>query len=275
MSETILITGGSGLIGYPLSQRLADQFGVIGFDRQGPPHPPPNVGCVLVDLTSHESLQHGLTYVRERYGNTLASVLHLAAYYDFSGKPSRKYDDITVKGTQRLLRALQAFRVEQFVFSSTMLVHAPCEPGQRINEDWPLEPKWAYPQSKVETETLIRAERGSIPVVLLRIAGVYTDRCHSIPLAHQIQRIYERQLVSHVFPGHIAHGLTFLHFDDLIEAFVRLVHYRQQLPPKLPLLVGEPETVSYDELQNQFGLLIHDEEWDTREIPKAVAKAGA
>ncbi len=275
MSETILITGSSGLIGYPLSQRLADQFGVVGLDRQGPPHPPPNVDCVSVDLTSDESVQDGLTYVRERYGDTLASVLHLAAYYDFSGEPSRKYDEITVKGTQRLLRALQAFRVEQFIFSSTMLVHAPCEPGQRINEDWPLEPKWAYPKSKVETETLIRAERGSLPVVLLRIAGVYNDRCHSIPLAHQIQRIYERKLVSHVFPGHIAHGQSFLHLDDLIEAFVLLIKRRAQLPSELPLLVGEAETLTYDELQHQFGRLNHGEEWDTREIPKTVAKAGA
>ncbi len=207
---------------------------MIGFDRQGPPHPPPNVDCVSVDLTSDESVQRGLTYVRERYGDTLASVLHLAAYYDFSGEPRRKYDDITVKGTQRLLRALQAFHIEQFVFSSTMLVHAPCEPGQRIHEDWPLESKWAYPKSKVETETLIRAERGSIPAVLLRIAGVYTDRCHSIPLAQQIQWIYERKLVSHLFPGHIAHGQAFLHLDDLIDAFVRLVQRRRRLPAALP-----------------------------------------
>lgn len=275
MSETILITGGSGLIGYPLSQRVADQFGVIGFDRQGPPHPPPNVDCVSVDLTSDESVQYGLTYVRERYGDTLASVLHLAAYYDFSGEPSLKYDEITVKGTARLLKGLKAFQVEQFVFSSTMLVHAPCEPGQRINEDWPIEPTWAYPESKVKTEQLILAERDTMPVVLLRIAGVYTDRCHSIPLAHQIQRIYERKLVSHVFPGHIAHGQSFLHLDDLIDAFVRLVQRRTRLPAALPLLVGEGETLSYDELQHQFGRLIHGEEWATREIPKPLARAGA
>lgn len=271
MSETILITGGSGLIGSPLSQRLADQFGVVGFDRQGPP---PNVDCVSVDLTS-DVYNTGSRICANAMGDTLASVRHLAAYYDFSGEQSRKYDDITVKGTVRLLKGMRAFQVEQFIFSSTMLIHAPCQPGQRINEEWPLEPKWAYPKSKVETETLIRAERGSIPVVLLRIAGVYTDRCHSIPLAHQIQRIYERKLISHFFPGHIAHGQSFLHLDDLIEAFVRLVHHRQQLPSTLPLLVGEGETLSYDELQHQFGRLIHGEEWDTREIPKAVAKAGA
>jgi nucleoside-diphosphate-sugar epimerase len=275
MNETILITGSSGLIGYPLAKRLADKFSVVGFDRQGPPHPPPGAECVCVDLTSEESVGQALARVRKGYGERVASVIHLAAYYDFSGEPSRNYDDITVKGTARLLKGLRAFQVEQFVFSSTMLVHAPCQPGQRINEDWTIEPTWAYPESKVKTEDLILAERGATPIVLLRISGVYTDRCHSIPLAQQIQRIYERKLVSHVFPGHIAHGQAFLHLDDLVDTFVGLVHLRKELPPALPLLVGEAETLSYDELQHQFGRLIHDEEWETREIPKPLARAGA
>ena len=48
--ETILITGSSGRIGYPLAKRFAESFYIVGFDR-------------------------------------IASVIHLAAYYDFSGAP--------------------------------------------------------------------------------------------------------------------------------------------------------------------------------------------
>ena len=33
--------------------------------------------------------------------------------------------------------------------------------------------------------------------------------------------------------------------------------------------------MSYDDLQRAFGRLIHGEEWETRSIPKALAKAGA
>lgn len=271
----ILITGSSGLIGYSLSQRLADAFNVIGFDRKGPPHPPPCAECVNVDLTSDTSVEKACDSVRQRYGERIESVIHLAAYYDFSGEPSPLYDSLTVQGTRRLLRALKTFQVEQFIFSSTMLIHAPCHPGQKIDEGWPIEPTWPYPESKVKAEKVIQNVRESMPVVLLRIAGVYNDRCHSIPLAHQIKRIYERQLVSHVFPGHIAHGQSFLHLDDLVEVFVRLVQRRKQLPPVLPLLVGEEEIVNYDELQHQFGRLIHNEEWETREIPKTLAEAGA
>ena len=52
-----------------------------------------------------------------------------------------------------------------------MLVHRPAEPGQFIDEDWPIEPTWAYPASKVATEQVIRDGRGDIPAALLRIAG--------------------------------------------------------------------------------------------------------
>lgn len=139
--DTILVTGSSGRIGFPLAKRLAESFNVVGFDRRAPSHPPPSAECLYVDLTLDEKLHHGLQAIRELHGNRLASVIHLAAHYDFSGAPSPLYEEITVRGTQRLLRMLQDFEVEQFIFSSTDLVHAPSRPGQLINEDSPLEPK--------------------------------------------------------------------------------------------------------------------------------------
>jgi nucleoside-diphosphate-sugar epimerase len=275
MKGTILVTGSSGLIGAAVVNRLGDEYRVVGFDLKGPPHPPPAAECVCVDLTSDASVAAGLARLRHGYGERIDSVIHLAAYYDFSGEPSPKYDEITVRGTERLLRQLKRFDVGQFVFSSTMLVHAPCQPDQRINEDWPLEPKWDYPKSKVQTEELIRDQHGAIPFVVMRIAGVYDDLCHSIPLANHIQRIYERRLTSRVFPGDISHGQAFLHLDDLVDSFAMLVRLRSKLPAELTLLFGEPETLSYNELQREFGSLIHGEEWETREIPKPLAKAGA
>uniref|UniRef100_E6PXU7 Vitamin K epoxide reductase n=1 Tax=mine drainage metagenome TaxID=410659 RepID=E6PXU7_9ZZZZ len=273
--EVIIITGGTGFIGSALINRFADRFALVGLDRMASHSPPSAAECVCIDLTSENGVKGAFERVRYAYGDRIASVIHLAAYYDFSGEPSPKYDEVTVCGTERLLRHLQEFHVEQFAFSSTMLVHAPTEPGRRINEDWPLEPKWDYPKSKVKTEQIIREQHGQIPIVLLRIAGVYNDRCHSIPLAQQIQRIYERQLVSHVFPGDMSHGQSFLHLDDLMDAVVPMVELRKTLPPELTLLLGEPDTLSYQELQRQFGRLIHAEDWQTREIPKELAKAGA
>lgn len=277
--DVILITGSSGLIGWPLAVRLAQQYQVVGFDREGPPESPPEVDSILVDFSSLDSIRSGLESVADRYGKNIASVIHLAAYYDFSGEPSPQYEEVTVRGTERLLRLLDAregFKVDQFIFSSTTLVHAPCKRGEQINEDWPLEPKWAYPESKLITEQLVQQRKRKFPYVILRIAGVYDELCHSIPIANQIQRIYERRLTSHVFPGDTAAGQPFIHLEDLIDAFMRLVERRHELPPELVLLLGEPKTLSYEYLQNELGRLIHGEkEWPTRQIPKAIAKTGA
>jgi nucleoside-diphosphate-sugar epimerase len=216
--------------------------------------------------------------VRELHGNTLASVMHFAAYYDFSGAPSPLYEKITVGGTGRLLRLLRemGLRVEQFVFSSTMLVHAPTTPGRPITEDSPLRPTWAYPKSKVRTEEVIQKGRGDIPTVVLRLAGVYDDLGHSAPLPRQIQRIFERDPTAYIFTGKIHHGQAMVHRDDVVDLYVRLVERRGVLPADLVLEVGEPETLGYAELQSILGGLIQGEEhWRTIVVPKPLAKLGA
>ena len=271
----ILITGSSGLIGAALIRRLARTYTAIGFDRAGDPHPPPQAECVCVDLTSEESVRTGFERISYAYGESIASVVHLAAYYDFSGRRSPLYQEVTVRGTERLLRHLQTFNVEQFVFSSTMLVHAPTAPGRPINEEAPLAPKWDYPKSKVKTEEVIRTRCGSLPTVVLRIAGVYDDHCHSIPLANQIQRIYERRVTSRVFPGDLSHGSAFIHVEDVVDAIARTIDRRGELPRQAVLLLGEPETLSYGELQEELGRYIHNRAWNTKQIPKWIAKLGA
>jgi nucleoside-diphosphate-sugar epimerase len=271
----VVVTGSSGLIGCALAKLLAQDYQVVGFDRDGYPYPPVEAECICVDLSADGSVERAFERVRYAYGERIASVVHLAAYYSFSGEPSPLYEKITIRGTERILRELQSFTVEQFIFSSTELVHAPTEPGQPINENSPLDPKWDYPKSKVATEKLIREKHGNVPAVILRIAGVYTDNGESIPLAHQIQRIYERQITSKLYPGDISHGQPFVHLDDVLNALKRTIERRAQLPRETTILIGEPETLSYDELQRTFGRLIHNEEWETREIPKAMAKAGA
>jgi nucleoside-diphosphate-sugar epimerase len=258
-------------------RRLRGQFSdVVGFDRAAATPPPADCVFMPVDIASDKKVQEGLDALGKHHGQHIVSVIHLAAYYDFLGRPSPKYDEITVEGTRRLLRGLrQNFEVEQFIFTSTMLVHAPGEPGEFITEDWPIGPTWAYPESKVRTEAVIHDERGDIPAVILRIGGVYDDGCHSPPLSHQIQRIYERQLAGHLYSGATSHGQSFIHLDDVVDAIEGAIQSRAALPAEVPFLIGEPETLSYDELQHTFMRLIHGKSSETHNVPGLIAKVGA
>lgn len=274
-NDLVLITGSSGLLGRALGERLQKNCEVIGFDNEGPPFPPKTVDWLFVDLTSDESVQNAFHIVEHRYGRKLASVFHFAAYYSFSDQSSEMYDKVTVQGTGRLLRELQRFAVEQFVFSSTMLVHKPVEPGQVITEESPLEASWAYPESKIKTEKLIDEAGLPFPIVNLRIAGVYDDYCHSIPIAHQIQRIYENEITSILYPGDTKVGQSFIHIDDLIDACVSVFEKRVQLPSPLTLLLGEEQPLSYGQMQEMITQALFHEESFISPIPKPVAKAGA
>lgn len=272
----VLITGASGFIARALIARFGQTHTLVGLDRAGPPDPPAPAQVVDFDLTSDEAVKGALKEVRRRFGSRIASVIHLAAYYDVTGEPNPLYEEVTVQGTRRLIDALQAFKVEQFVFASTMLVHAPTNsPDKRINEDAPLAAAWAYPASKIRTEALLRERHGCIPLVLLRIAGVYDDLAHSPFVAEQVARIYEHRLVAHLYPGMLCAGQSFLHVADLAEAIARLVGRRRDLPSELPLLIGEPEALGYAEVQNIIGVAMHGEAWTTVRVPQALAKAGA
>jgi nucleoside-diphosphate-sugar epimerase len=272
----ILVTGSTGLIGSRVLEAFSSNFKVVGMDVKRPEKSVAGTDFIACDLTKDESVIQTLDAVRNKHGSAVASVIHLAAYYDFSGKPSDMYRKLTVEGTFRLLKKLQEFQTEQFVFSSSLLVMEPAdEEDEKITEFSPLEDEpWDYPRSKIEAEKLIRQERGKIPTVILRIAGVYDEDCHSIPIAQHISRIYEKKLESYFFPGDSSHGQAFIHLEDLVTCLQKVVELRHELKNEI-FLIAEPDVMSYAELQEELGCLIHGEEWPTIRIPKVVAKAGA
>lgn len=143
----MLVTGVTGGIGSRVAAALEGDYCVVGMD----------LDCegdeknFSVDLRSTESVTEALNAMRESFGSRIASVVHLAAYFDFSGEDNPLYKEVNVDGTRRLLEGLQSFDVEQFLYSSTMLVHEPTRPGVPITEDSPLDPAWPYPQKRSAT----------------------------------------------------------------------------------------------------------------------------
>lgn len=275
--STVAVTGSGGLLGRRICRALLRDHRVLGLDLKPPPDDGVGEEWIDVDLTDDTSVRDALERVRQQSGGRLASVVHLAAYYDFSGEPSPLYEQLTVKGTERLLKGLHGggLRAEQFVFSSSVLAMRPAEEGLLLDESSPEFAEWDYPQSKLDAERVVREEHGDIPAVVLRIAGCYDEHCHSIPIGQQIKRIAERQLESRFFPGDPHHGQAFVHVDDVADLVCRVVERRAELSPYELLLVAEPAWLSYAELQDRLGELLHGHQWTTLRVPAPVAKAGA
>ena len=140
----VLVTGSSGYLGAAVVKRLHEKYRVVGLDRNSPPHPPHQAECICFDITDQDSVDKALARLRLAYGDRIAACIHLAAFFDLSGEDDPAYDAVTVEGSKRLLKGLQDFDLEQFIFTSTMLAHAPTTPGEPIDEDAPFDPKLPY-----------------------------------------------------------------------------------------------------------------------------------
>ena len=283
MSDTrakhiLLITGASGNLGQSVAKALMDKYQIVGMDREARESSPggDDFPVLAVDLSADESVIAALQAFRSAYGSRIASVVHLAAYFDFTGEDNPLYQTVNVDGTRRLLHALQGFEVAQFLYPSTMLVHAPCSPGETINEDQPIAPAWAYPKSKAAAEAVVRAECGHIASVVLRLGGVYDTHTMVPTMAQQMARIYERDLQSHLYSGSTLVGQSALHRDDMLDALKRTIDRRGLLPTGTEILIGEAEALGYGALQDSLGQLMHGaDEWPTLQVPKPLAAAGA
>ena len=105
----VLITGATGNLGRSLGEALGRDYRIVGLDRnaEGADFP-----VFEADFTSDAAVELALRKFRDAFGSRIASVIHLVAYFDFTGEDNPLYQSVNVEGTRRLLRALQDFEVE-------------------------------------------------------------------------------------------------------------------------------------------------------------------
>lgn len=210
----ILVTGASGFVGRRLQPRLiAAGHEVFGIDRE-------------TDVTDRAALAAALARTRPE------AVVHLAALSSVADSMTRPLDAYRTNflGTRALLSAVAAAAPHaRVLLAGTADVYAATVPRQApFDETTPLRPRSPYARSKAAAELLGRlaAEQG-LDVVCVRAFNHtgpgQSDRFVVASFARQVAAIARGRAAARLAVGNLASVRDFLHVDDVIEAYRRLL----------------------------------------------------
>jgi len=197
---TILVTGGTGLVGTRLLPRLVEAgIGCRALVRAGKAVPS-GVTAVEGDILDPTSLVEAVKGVE--------AIIHLAAVLR-TPEPKQIWN-VNLDGTGNLIAAATEHAVNaRFIMASTGLVYNEDSPKASLETD-PVAPKRDYPASKVAAEKLLR--ESGLNWSILRFGFVYGDADGHIGQVPHIAQLLKL---------HPANRLSMIHHRD-IATFVKM-----------------------------------------------------
>jgi len=230
----ILLTGATGFLGSAIMVDLAGDHRVLGVARRPPSaalHQASAGACwEQADIADAEAVRRMFAAARERLG-TVDLVLHFAAFYHYGREWRAEYQRVNVEGTRILLEAAARAGVMRFVFAGSIAALEPSPPGRVLTERSTHCARVAYARSKSLGEALLQRHAHRVPVVALRIGGVFSDWCELPPL-FSLMRLWARpQPLGGMIPGRGGAGFPYIHRQDLVGCVRRIVACHKELPP--------------------------------------------
>jgi UDP-glucose 4-epimerase len=241
------MTGVTGLVGARLLPRLVE----AGLDCRalvrGGKEIPPGVTAVRGDLLDPSSLPQAVEGV--------SNVIHLAAV--FRTQDTDLIWKSNLEGTQNLIAAVKAHAPKaRFILASTSNVYdsGNSHPGR---EDDPVDPKQAYPASKVAAEKELR--ESGLNWAVLRFPFVYGDRdghLQDLPKYAIAGKWHPAKRISTIHHRDIATAIKFALGGVFDRCTVNISDEAPTSIYELAELVGERLAPSSTPLENPWHLLV-------------------
>lgn len=240
---TILVTGGSGLVGSRLLGRLVERgVSLRAIVRAGRPLPA-GVERVEGDILDAASVAKAVKGV--------SAIIHLAAV--FRTPDTDLIWKVNLEGTRNLIAAVKASVPDaRFIMASTNLVYDRNSPRPGREND-AVNPQLAYPASKVAAETELR--ESDLNWSILRFGFVYGDKdghMESLPkLAAQFE-LHPAVKFSLIHHRDIATAVDLALTGALDKRTVNLVDEAPTSLFEMTEIVGDPMAPSSEPLDNPW-----------------------
>lgn len=240
----VLVTGASGFLGGYVVKELADHgqevFGAVRPSSDLALLNELNVGIRRFDLGDPKGMNQTI--------QGMDAVVHLAAYYTFTGR-KEMYQRYNVNATQDLLDACKAEGVERFLYCSSTEAMGPTQGV--ADEDSPMRPEYDYGRSKMQAEELVRKADGKgISCTILRPSGVYGPR-NVDDVSYWFITSYGRSMATKFVVGSGKNQIQFVHAADVAQGF-RLALEKDVAKGRTYIISGE-RSYSYDEVYSILG----------------------
>lgn len=239
---TVLITGSSGYLGSALCVELAREYRVVGIDRR-PPSPDqrraaPGARWEQVDISDPQAVRQCLEGAAAA-GGGIDTLIHFAAYYHFGRRWRPEYEAVNIRGTRHIIDAACRLGVKRVIFAASIAALVPPPRGRALTERAAGSTEFPYGKSKTLGERLFAERAGELPVVVLRLGGVFSDWCELPPLASLMQLWCRRGPLGRCMPGSGAAGFPYIHREELVRGVIRVVERRQLLDRHEVLFLAE------------------------------------
>ncbi|MGD9947717.1 MAG: NAD-dependent epimerase/dehydratase family protein [Desulfobulbus sp.] len=244
----LILTGASGFVGRNFIKAAGGRYRLFCIARRSMEEagvqPNANLRWIQVDIAEKERLNNVLQRVRGHGGADY--VVHLAGYYDFTNQDHPEYTRTNIEGTRNMLEIAKELEVKRFVFASSQ---AACPFGPVISESTSPDAPIPYARSKRAGEELLRAYSPAVPGAIVRIAAVFSDWCEYPPLYTLLNSWCSgKWLESRLLAGRGRSALPYVHVQDLVQCFLRILEKSNQLEPLCVFNAGPDGAVSHLDL---------------------------
>lgn len=273
---SIVVTGASGFVGRHVIEQLREDYRIFGVARRSQRRAGiaehPNVSWHEADIAERAQLEAVFRTIAEAGGADY--VVHLAAYYDFTGLPHPEYMRTNVSGLRNVLDLCTTLPLRRFVFASSLAACRFPSDGRTLTESSPPDGEHIYAQSKRLGEQMLNEYQQAFPTVTVRLAALFSDWCEYPPLFVLLNSWFSRLWNADVVAGRGLTAIPYLHVYDVTTFLRRVLESGHELTPGEVLIASGDGAVSHRELFGTATLAYEGKRRNPRYVPKTVCRAG-